>query len=259
MAVVKVTCESCGAQFRLDSERLTKPTNKVRCSKCKHVFSVEQPEDEGLIHIELSESEGEGGLVPGALPGAGERSAPPADRRKKSFFTRVLLIALPVLILASAGVYLGLSGKGALLGGSPEKPVAPKEPQQPTVTILDTVQAYYLENINAGQVLVIEGEVMNESSKPVSFVLVEGKLFGTNDKVAQAQRCYAGNTLSRKEIANLKPTEIQDRMMNREGKNLKNVRIPPAGKIPFMLIFHNLPEISTLNNYSVDVISSKFD
>jgi len=48
-------------------------------------------------------------------------------------------------------------------------------------------------------------------------------------------------------------------MMNREGKNLKNVRIPPAGKAPFMLVFHNLPEVSTLSNYSVNVISSKSD
>jgi hypothetical protein len=47
--------------------------------------------------------------------------------------------------------------------------------------------------------------------------------------------------------------------MYREGKNMKNVRIPPAGKVPFMLVFHNLPEMSTLSNYSVNVISSKFD
>jgi len=26
-----------------------------------------------------------------------------------------------------------------------------------------------------------------------------------------------------------------------------------------MLVFHNLPEVSTLSNYSVNVISSKFD
>jgi len=68
-----------------------------------------------------------------------------------------------------------------------------------------------------------------------------------------------GNTLTRKEIANLKLSEIQDRIMYREGKNMKNVKIPPAGKVPFMLVFHNLPEMSTLSNYSVNVISSKFD
>jgi hypothetical protein len=135
----------------------------------------------------------------------------------------------------------------------------PKEPVQPTVTITDSVQAYYLENLHSGQVLVIEGEVLNESSKPVSFVMIEGKLYNNNDAVAQVQRCYAGNSLTRKEIANLKIPEIQDKIMYREGKNLKNVRIPPGGRVPFMLIFHNLPEMSNLSNYSVNVISSKFD
>ncbi len=101
--------------------------------------------------------------------------------------------------------------------------------------------------------------MLNESSKPVSFVMIEGKLFNSKDTVAQIQRCYVGNSFTRKEIANLKLSEIQEKMMNREGKNLKNVRIPPAGKVPFMLVFHNLPEMSTLSNYSVNVISSKFD
>jgi hypothetical protein len=135
----------------------------------------------------------------------------------------------------------------------------PVAPPKPVVTITDSVQAYYLENVHSGQVLVIEGEILNESSKPVSFVLIEGKLFDSKDTVTQVQRCYAGNPFTRKEVTNLKLSEIEEKMMNREGKNLKNVRIPPAGKAPFMLVFHNLPEVNNLSNYSVNVISSKFD
>ena len=130
---------------------------------------------------------------------------------------------------------------------------------KPTVTITDSVQAYYLENVHSGQVLVIEGEVLNESNQPVSLVLIEGKLFDSRDAVAQTQRCYAGNSFTRKEIGNLTPYEIKGKMMNIEGENRKNVRIPPAGKVPFMLVFDNLREIITLSNYSVNVISSKLD
>ena len=157
------------------------------------------------------------------------------------------------MVIACFGFLAGRFASG-FHGKSP-----PKGPPKPVVTITDSVQAYYLENVHSGQVLVIEGEVLNESSKPVSFVMIEGKLFNSKDTVAQIQRCYVGNSFTRKEIANLKLSEIQERMMNREGKNLKNVRIPPAGKAPFMLVFHNLPEMSTLSNYSVNVISSKFD
>ncbi len=146
----------------------------------------------------------------------------------------------------AARLALGKLGKG---------PPLPK----PVVTIIDSVQAYYLENVHSGQVLVIEGEVLNESDKPVSYVLIEGKLFDRKDAIARTQRCYVGNSFTRKAITNLKLSEIDERMMNREGMNLKNVRIPRTGKAPFMLVFHNLPEVSTLTNYSVNVVSSKIN
>ena len=253
MSVIIVSCESCGAQFRLDSDRLTKAKNKVRCSKCKHVFFVEQPDEDDLIHIEISETED--GFLPSALSQVNGGLAAPPDTKKKPVLKRVLVIAILLVLILSGGWYLYTQG---LLTPEPVKNSS-KEAAQPTVTIMDTVHAYYLENVNAGQVLVIEGEVLNESKKPVSFITVEGKIYQNDDSVAQVQRCFAGNALTRKEIANLKISEIEDRMMNREGRNLKNVRIPPAGKIPFALVFHNLPEISSMSNYSVDVISSQFD
>jgi predicted Zn finger-like uncharacterized protein len=254
MALMVITCESCGAKFRLDSDKLNKPRNKVRCSKCKNIFVVEQPDEDGLIHIEISDEESV--FIPGTVP---EQIAKPAvSKAKKEWLSnkKILFAAVACLLILIA---LGLVfGPGRSLLTSAGK-TSPKEPAQPIVTIMDSVQAYYLENVHSGQVLVIEGEVLNESSKPVSFVMIEGKLYNNNDTAAQTQRCYVGNSLTRKEIANLKIAEIQDKIMNREGKNLKNVRIAPAGKVPFMLIFHNLPEMSTLSNYSVNVISSKFD
>ncbi len=253
MSLIVITCESCGARFRLDSEKLNKPSNKVRCSRCKNVFLVERPDEEELIHIELSEEES--GFIPGTAPQQIGRAETPEKTVKSRGKGRYLFAGVAALLIIIITIYFGLSS--SILTSAVKN--APKEPTQPTVTIMDSMQAYYLENVYAGQLLVIEGEVLNESSKPVSFVLVEGKLFGQNDVVAQIQRCYLGNGLTRKEISNLKLSEIQDRMMNREGKNLKNVRIPPASKVPFMLVFHNLPEINSLSNYSVDVISSKFD
>lgn len=254
MSVIIVSCESCGAQFRLDSEKLTRSKNKVRCSKCKHVFFVEQPDDDDLIHIEISESED--GFIPSALSQTNGGVALAPVKKNRPVLKRTIVIAIPLILILLAAWYF--SNHPGLLSPEPVKNSS-KELTQPIVTIVDTVHAYYLENVHAGQVLVIEGEVLNESKKPVSFITVEGKLYQNDDNVAQVQRCFAGNVLTRKEIANLKVSDIQERMMNREGRNLKNVRIPPAGKIPFVLVFHNLPEINMLSNYSVDVISSQFD
>ncbi len=253
MPLIVIACESCGAQFRLDSARLTKPQNKVRCSKCKHVFTVEQPDEDDLIYIEVSE--GDEGLIPGTLPQKGGVKPPPVMARKRSAARIARFVAIPVLLVLAAIFYFGTDSSLFKPAGKAQ----PREPARPIVSIMDTLNAYYLENVHAGQVLVIEGEIVNESTQPVSFVLVEGKLYGANEKVTQIQRCYSGNVLTRKEIKNLKLSDIEERMMNREGKNLKNVRIPPAARVPFVLVFHNLPEINALSNYSVDVVSSKFD
>jgi len=216
---------------------------------------VERPDEEGLIHIEISEEES--AFMLGTIPLKTSVASAP-EKKEKWFLKKKVLFAAVAGILMFA-LFAVVFWPGSSLLFSTGKKSGKEQPAQPIVTIMDSVQAYYLENAHSGQVLVIEGEVLNESSKPVSFVMIEGKLFSNNDTVAQIQRCYVGNTLTRKEIANLKLSEIQDRIMYREGKNMKNVRIPPAGKVPFMLVFHNLPEMSTLSNYSVNVISSKFD
>jgi hypothetical protein len=215
---------------------------------------VEQPDEDGLIHIEISDEES--AFIPGTIHEEIGKAAVPAKREGWSLKKKVLIAgAAVVLILVVAALIFGPGG--SLLVSTSKSP--PTGPANPVVTITDSVKAYYLENVHAGQVLVIEGEVLNESSQPVSFVMIEGKLFNSKDTVSQIQRCYVGNSFTRKEITNLNLSEMQEKMMNREGKNLKNVRIPPAGKAPFMLVFHNLPEVSTLSNYSVNVVSSKFD
>jgi predicted Zn finger-like uncharacterized protein len=255
MATLVITCESCGTKFRLDVERLTRPRNKVRCSKCRNIFTIERPEEDGLIHIEITDEES--AFIPGAVPDETPRVAsPPKNRAERSANKKVLIGGAAAVVLLV--ILLLMFGTKDWLHRSTSKDLPAPTPK-PAVRITDSVQAYYLENTNSGQVLVIEGEVLNESSKPVSFVMIEGKLFDNKDAISQVQRCYAGNSFTRKEIANLQLSDIEERMMNREGKNLKNVRIPPAGKAPFMLVFHNLPEISNLSNYSVNVISSKFD
>ena len=101
MATMVITCESCGARFRLDSEKLDKPRNKLRCSQCKHVFFVEQPDEEGLIHIEISDEES--AFILGTVPlKSGGATAPEKKEKwfskKKALFIAIAAILLFVLI-----------------------------------------------------------------------------------------------------------------------------------------------------------------
>ncbi|MDY0040662.1 MAG: zinc-ribbon domain-containing protein [Desulforhabdus sp.] len=254
-----VSCEACKTKFRLDPSRLKGDKSKVRCSRCGYVFTVQRPQEEVLLKVDLSEQD---------LTFEEELTKPPsilgppgAYASKKKTKNKLLVGLIALLIILGAGIFLLTKYDSflTLSKSGDNKGNAPTAEEQPSVTILDTTQAYFLENANAGQIFVIEGEIANESTKPVSFILLEGKIYGTDNRVAQSQRCFSGNVLVREELTRLSITEIQNRMMNREGKNLSNVHILPGNRIAFMLVFHNLPELDALSDYSIEVISAKLD
>jgi predicted Zn finger-like uncharacterized protein len=247
-----VTCESCNTQFHLDSARLRGPKSKVRCSRCGHVFSLIQQEED-VLDIDLTDDtdlaiEEAAISTPQTKPRAPSR----LPQRRSG---RGLLIGLALVLALGAG----LLGLASYLTSHPQVQTPPGAADIQSVEVLDTTQTFLLENAHAGQIFVVEGEVENQSAKPVSFVLVEGKLFNTTNRVAITQRCFVGNAMNRDELSRMNMTEIQNRMMNREGKNFANVKIPPGKRVPFVLVFHNLPELKALSDYSVKVISSKLD
>jgi len=224
----------------------------VRCSRCGHIFMVIQHEEE-VLEVDLDDDM-DHPAKDSAIPTPPLAPAVPSGLKKSSSRKRWLIwLAIALAMVAGA---LGLASY--LTSRSQHKaPQVSTETQ--SIKVLDTTQAFFLENTHVSQIFVIEGEVENLSAKPVSFVLVEGKLFNTTNRVAITQRCYVGNAMTRDELARLNITEIQNRMMNREGKSLANVKIPPGKRVPFMLVFHNLPELKALSDYSVEMISSKFD
>lgn len=259
-----VSCESCNTKFRLDPGRL-KGSRKVRCSRCGKVFKVSEPEED-LIKVDLSdEIDLDGGVFeePAPQPRQSSKSAeapagiPSSKKRKRPPLRWMIIVFAGLVLLGGLGLLIGVY-KDSIF---PSEPVPErsggKEISQPAVSIMDSTQAYFLQNARVGQIFVIEGEVSNESGKPVSFVMLEGKLYTKKNQIAQSQRCYSGNPIARNELTQLGPTEIQNRMMNREGKDMLNVHIPISKRIPFMLVFHNLPELDALSEYSIEVISAK--
>lgn len=247
-----VTCEVCNAKFRLDPERLKGPKSKVRCSRCGHVFRPVQEEEE-LVHVDLADdTEFTTRDVPPPPPSPAP-SKPSRVKVKRPWQRWLGWVALVLVVL------LGGLGLLSYLGSQSDDKTSPGAPETPQVKVLDTTQAFFLENAHAGQLFVVEGEVEVQSATPVSFILLEGKLYNTANRVAITQKCFAGNAMTREELGRLNMTEVQNRMMNREGKSLSNVKVPSGKRVPFMLVFHNLPELKALSDYSVEVVSSKFD
>jgi predicted Zn finger-like uncharacterized protein len=247
-----VTCEACETKFHLDPERLRGTKSKVRCSRCGHIFTLVR-EEEGVLDVDFADD-----LDLSSVDSTDSTPLPksPSPSGHRRTLTGKRLIIGLAIIAAFGAAMLGLA---SYLTSHPREKAPPGAADTGTVKVLDTTQAFFLENAHAGQIFVVEGEVENQSAKPVSFTLIEGKLFNTTNRVAITQRCYTGNAMSREELIRMNITEIQNRMMNREGKNLSNVKIPPGKRIPFVLVFHNLPELKALSDYSIEVISSKVD
>jgi predicted Zn finger-like uncharacterized protein len=259
-----VTCESCKAKFQLDPGRIKGAGSKVRCSRCKHIFYVAKDDDlgihEAIIEPEIDDQEFQP-KTGSPLSASGQPPAPPTVKKKPKQVGRYLLWVLLVTCIV-AGIYLFLAKN--LVPSFQPSPIGsgktlPREKEKRVITILDSMQAYFLENENIGQIFVVEGEIRNDSPKPVSFVLLEGKLYTIDNKVYQNQKAYCANVMSRNELAKQTVAEIQNRMMNREGKDLLNVHVSPQGKVFFQVVFHNLPALNQLSDYSVAVVSSEID
>lgn len=253
-----VRCDSCNTRFRLDPARLKGPKSKVRCTRCGSIFTV-QSEEEEFIQVDISdEPDSDEEPWEKASPSP-TRSTPPEMKAKKKIPWQTLIIAGVLLLVAVIALVYASWKTSDVSKGPDAAKITPKTLEQPAVAIMETTNAYFLENAGSGQIFVVEGETSNESTKPISFILIEGKLFNKNDQIVQTQKCYCGNAMTREELSKLSLADIQNQMMNREGKKMLNVHIPPGKRIPFTIVFHNLPDVDTLGNYGIEVISSKFD
>lgn len=253
-----VHCDSCNTSFRLDPARLKGPKSKVRCTRCGNVFTV-QSEEEEFIQVDISDEAGADEDTWQPATTVSPKPVPPAVKRRIRIPLQTLIIA-GVLVLAVAGAFIYATKKTSGTAGESDRgKITPKSMEQPAVAIMDATNAYFLENASGGQIFVVEGETANESNRPISFILVEGKLFNKSDQIVQVQRCYCGNAMTRDELSHWSLTDIQNQMMNREGRKLLNVNIPPGKRVPFTIVFHNLPEVDALGNFGIEVISSKFD
>jgi len=246
-----VSCDHCNTKFRFDADKLSGPRAKVRCSRCGNIFEISTAgetdfEEEPVFASGEPSFRKEG---PSMSPGGPSRPLPSRVRKQRRL--RAIFVRFVVLIALGAGLF-------ALVRFGPDffrpSPPAVQTPEGPRVVIDDTVEAYFLENRHAGQIFIVEGKAVNASTHPVSFVQLQGELFDVDNQVVRSARCYAGNPMTREELAGLTLEEIRSRMSNREGGDLSNVNITPESEIPFLLVFDNLPALEMLTDYSVEVV-----
>lgn len=189
--------------------------------------------------------------------------APKKAPRKKSPMSRVLLLlVLLLIVLGGAAGYFYLQDGGfdlnriaqrfpflqAYLGQPAEVAEAPQ-------IGINITSSTYVNNRNVGQLLVIQGEAVNNYPKARSAITIKGILLDEQGRVLRQQTVFCGNPLSTEKLQTLPFSNIEEAMNNQFGDSLSNMNVAAGAKIPFTVVFRNLPE--GIANINIEIVDSK--
>ncbi len=190
-------------------------------------------------------TEKEGGEKP-------EKSAPepqkPVRGKSRAASLARILAALIFSLAVAAGVgYYSFPDIGRQLVGdlSAYLPWLEKEqsPQPPVAALIkiEEVNQRFIVNMIAGVMRVVEGTAVNHSGHPVARLQVKITLEDAQGRKLGENQAFAGNVLPDTDLMVLPEAEISARLANPAGSQAVNDRIPPGGRIPFMIVWISEP------------------
>ena len=176
-----------------------------------------------------------------------------SSRRKSSSSTKLIVLAIVIVVLA-----LGYFGKNFFKGVYNDlyKKIAPTTQQSEGRILLRSINAEFVNNSNTGnELLVINGEAVNEFSTPRGLLQVKGILYGANDHILGAQTAYCGNPLSSEQLKTFPLRAIETAMNQQTGPTLANIEVKPGEAVPFTIVITPVPE--TAESFGVEVVGSQ--
>jgi hypothetical protein len=162
-----------------------------------------------------------------------------------------LLIFLIPLILILGGIALWLY---------PPWPLSPKPaPALSGIEQLHLVEtsASFIDNQHSGQLFYIQGRVRNEFPEPRRWIQLRAKLLYTDGRTAQQLDFYAGHPLSKKQLQSLPLHELIELIQRRPSAEKRPLLIAAQEEIVFTVPFGDLPELTKLSDYSVEILASQ--
>lgn len=164
---------------------------------------------------------------------------PITSRRRQSSTLSILIGVITVLVLGVLGymayTFISNDSKAVSLFG---KPATPAEDGKITV---QNVKAYFIPRAAAGELLVITGDALNSYTKPRAALQVKGMVFGATNQAVATKTAYAGNQLTREQLAEMPAEKIEAAMNNQFGDSLANLEVQPGKTIPFTIVIINPP------------------
>ncbi|BCA78972.1 DUF3426 domain-containing protein [Desulfuromonas sp. AOP6] len=200
--------------------------------------------------------------TPEKSPAKGSQKADKARKKsggksRKSPWRGLILFVLVLLLgLSAAGGYLfykqgnlDISTILTQLTGQP-----PQAQPAGQIQITDLTSAF-VSNREAGELFVIHGQAVNQFKEVRSAIAVKGVLYNPNGKALLQQTVFCGNRLTTTELQEWPFDKIEEAMNNQFGDSLSNLNVAPGARIPFTIVFKNLP--SDLSEFTVEMADSK--
>jgi hypothetical protein len=117
-----------------------------------------------------------------------------------------------------------------------------------------SVEALFIKNKKAGDLLVISGEAVNEYNKPRAAIQVKGLVFGANGEEVSSKTAFCGNPLTEEQLTTMTMEQIEAAMANQFGDSLANMEVAPGAAIPFVIVLPKPPAGAT--DYGVEPVGS---
>ena len=108
-----------------------------------------------------------------------------------------------------------------------------------------SVEATYIKNKTAGDLLVISGEAVNEYNKPRAAIQIKGIVFGADEAEVSSKIAFCGNPLTEEQLATMPMDKIEAAMANQFGDSLANMEVAPGDAIPFVIVLPKPPAGAT--------------
>lgn len=235
-----IQCEQCEKRFRLDPSLIKHSSVRVRCSSCQHVFRVDRPEpvyeEEWLSPAREMEIRPE------------EVEAPPRVRRRSR---RTFIIVLVPLLLVVAGLALWQYLPSLL-----EPKPASKRSGVGQLHLVET-RGYFIDNQHAGQLFVIEGRLRNEFPKARRWVHLRAKLYTIDGQAARQLDFYAGDLLTTQQLRSMSLKDLVGLIQQRPAVQDRGRSVAAQEEVSFTVPFGNLPDLTKLSDYSVEILASQ--
>lgn len=149
-----------------------------------------------------------------------------ASRRKQGPLLKVLMGAAGAALIA----LLGFFGYSQL---SEQKSKTSAADEKITVRAVD---ASFVKSKESGDLLVITGEAVNDFKTPRAALQVKGMIYGANGQVLASKNAFAGNPLTKEQLATMPMEKVEAAMANQFGDSLSNLEVASGKAIPFVIV-----------------------